>query len=174
MRINQALKILEDHNLPSNIVKHTLKVARVCSFMADYYPGINRSNLICAAILHDLFKLTSNNHSEEIFDFLNNLLEPELAQIARKHDFDAIIDPTQQPFSLEEKILSYADKRVKHDQIAPLQDRFSDFKLRYNPNNEDPKWVKDAQKAHLELEEELFAPLDIEPSDIKEENLKDL
>ncbi len=174
MQISSALKILEDHNLPSNIVQHVLKVARICSFIADYYPEVNRRNLICAAILHDLFKLSPNDHSKEIFDFLNNILEPQLANIAYKHDFDAIVDSTLQPFTLEEKILSYADKRVRHDQIVTLKERFEDFKLRYNSDAEDPEWVIKAKKAYLELEKDLFDSIDIESSDIKEENLKDL
>lgn len=174
MQISQALKILEDHNLPSNIVEHTLKVAKICSFLADYYPQINRNNLICAALLHDLFKLSDKDHSQEIFDFLNSILEPIIAQIAYKHDFSSIIDPEKQPFNLEEKILNYADKRVKHDKIVSLEERFKDFKLRYNPKKDNLDWVINAQKAYFSLEKELFESLDIDPEDIKEENLKDL
>lgn len=173
MQISQALKILNDHNLPSNIVKHSLKVARVCSYLADFYPTVNKDNLICAAILHDLFKLSDKDHSKEVYDFLNSLLEPQIAEIAYKHDFSAIIDSNRKPVTLEEKILNYADKRVNHDKVVSLKDRFNYFKLRYNPDNEDPQWVLQAQKAYMELEEELFKNIEIKPEDIKEENLKD-
>ena len=173
MQISQALKILEDHNLPSNIVKHSLLVTKICAYLADQYENVNKNNLLCAAILHDLFKLSDKDHSKEIYNYLNDISEHKIAEIAYKHDFSAIIDPERKPNMLEEKILNYADKRVQHDKIVTLKERLQGFKARYNPDNEDQEWVIEAQKSYFRLEKELFKHLSISPEDIKEENLKD-
>jgi len=173
MQINRAKKLLEEHSVSDNIVKHVTKVAQICQFIADNNPKADKNALICAALLHDLFKNT-DDHSKEIFNFLNKLGEPKIALITYKHDFFSIIDPQKQPFALEEKILSYADKRVKFDQIVSLQERFDDLKQRYNHDEEDSDKVKKTHHAYFDLEKELFEPLNISPNDIKEENLKDL
>lgn len=179
MQIKEALNLLDEHEMPANIIDHVIKVAQISQLIAEAYIKngykIDEDALICAALLHDLFKITAKDkHSEEVYKFLNDLGKNKIALIAYKHDFSAIIHPDKKPITLEEKILNYSDKRVKHDEIVTINKRFDDFKQRYNPNEENPEWVKKAIDIYFELEKELFKPLDIGPEDIKEENLKDL
>jgi len=65
------------------------------------------------------------------------------AKITEAHHTTEIFRP--EPFSWEEKIVYYADKRVLHDRIVSLEERFADGRKRY------------ALEANLELEEKVFA-----------------
>ena len=63
---------------------------------------------------------------------LQNIHEPIIGKIIRKHNFICILDETPNGLnSWEEKLLYYADKRVRHDQLVSLQDRLNDLKKRY-------------------------------------------
>jgi tRNA threonylcarbamoyladenosine biosynthesis protein TsaE len=55
----------------------------------------------------------------------------ELAEIVRKHRMDVILQ--KNPFQTwEEKIVYYADKRVLHDQVVTLEERFADSLKRHH------------------------------------------
>ena len=47
------------HACIGGLVEHTLAVVRLCSFVADQHPEIDRDLLLTAAILHDVGKATS-------------------------------------------------------------------------------------------------------------------
>ena len=50
------------HACIGGLLEHTLAVVRLCSFVADQYPEIERDLLLTAAILHDVGKATSYTH----------------------------------------------------------------------------------------------------------------
>ena len=77
----------------------------------------------------------------------------------------------QGPQTWEEKIVNYADKLVKHDEIVSLKERFDDLHERYTskviPNfNEELRDEK--EKIIFEYEKEIFSYLDFKPEDLKE------
>ena len=56
-----------------------------------------------------------------------------------------------QPKTIEEKIVFYADKRVKDNKIVSLEERFEDIKKRYNLNlTRELEFVKKIEKEILE------------------------
>jgi len=55
---------------------------------------------------------------------------PQLALTIKRHRYTAIADNEHRPTSWEEKLLFYADMRVMHDKVVPLQDRLKDGHLR--------------------------------------------
>ncbi len=44
------------HSFVGGLLEHTIAVTKLCVFIADHYPAINRDLLITAAILHDIGK----------------------------------------------------------------------------------------------------------------------
>ena len=54
------------HSFSGGLLEHTLSVTRLCAFLADAYPIINRDLLITAAICHDIGK------TKELSDFPQN------------------------------------------------------------------------------------------------------
>lgn len=96
----------------------------------------------------------------------------ELAELGYNRDLQRvveahqeIIDPDKLPQTLEEKIVYYADKRVRHHEIVSLKERFEDIEARY-PNMVNTPEMQLKRIATYEMEQELFAPLNIQPKDI--------
>lgn len=93
--------------------------------------------------------------------------EKELARVIRKHKFAQILDEEDPLQTWEEKLVYYADKRVKHDQIVSLLDRLEDGRARYAFT---PKAQEDSARAEiliLELEKELCVVAGITDSSLE-------
>ncbi len=45
------------HGFIGGLLEHTVGVVRICEYMAQHYPLINRDLLVCAAMFHDMGKL---------------------------------------------------------------------------------------------------------------------
>jgi len=105
---------------------------------------------------------------------------PELALVIRKHVYKAIdsLDDSKRPLTWEEKVLNYADKRVAHERIVTLKERFFEGHRRWNnerpEHKEDEKETEKIDREHYELEKEIFTVLGLEPEKLdfylKEEN----
>ena len=64
-RSHSAAKTVH-HSFAGGLLEHTLAVTRLCAFLADAYPQINRDLLLTAAICHDIGK------TKELSDFPQN------------------------------------------------------------------------------------------------------
>ena len=94
---------------------------------------------------------------------------PEIGKIVSKHKF-IVIGTEEEPKTWEEKIVYYVDKRAIDDKIVSLKERFDDLDKRYGSGKAgliDKNIILKKQKLIFELENELFAPLDIKPEDIQ-------
>ena len=131
----KCLDILNKNKTPSNVILHCETVCRVAEEIADKLiaKGINvNKNLVtAAALLHDIER-EKENHIEEGAKLIKSLGFPEVANIIKKHSLYKVEDPIRQPQTYEEKIVFYADKRVKGNEIVSLEERFTDLKKRYN------------------------------------------
>jgi len=173
-------KLYKEYQTPAHVIAHCKKVAYVASKIADEYMKkgfpIDIENLNFACLLHDVMRIIDFNaggkysemqkklqemypgmdHSMAAYAMLSEMGEPVIANMIKKHAFDGIMIKENHPFTLEEKIMTYADKRVLHEDIVSLKERFEDGKKRYNPNNENQKRENAAYKAYFALEEELL------------------
>ena len=105
-------------------------------------------------------------HVEGAYEIIKEEGYPEVANVAAAHGF------MSEPKTWEEKILNYADKRVKHSEIVSLRERFDDLHERYGPHNVvdyDVELRDEKEKLYFELEKEIFSNLDFKPEDLKEE-----
>lgn len=107
-------------------------------------------------------------HWEAAYQYLIKIGYAKEAVLIKKHYFTAVCNELDKPKSLEEKILTYADKRVMHDKIVSMQDRFKDGSRRYNNNGMSPEQEKKIHDEYFILEKELFTPINLKPEDIKE------
>lgn len=107
-------------------------------------------------------------HGDIAYEILMEQGFTETAKVIQLHLSKNLILKTDQYDSLEKKILYYADKRVKHDEIVDLTERFRDGRERYgnDDTDEEVKLYQDIEKKTFELEKELFEKLDINPEDI--------
>lgn len=90
--------------------------------------------------------------------------EAACAQFLREEGFHVLADvvavhgltlPSPPRPTIEQKLLFYADKRVRGDQFVSLEERFADFRVRYTNGHRTPEndeWFAEAKR----IEEELF------------------
>ncbi len=117
-------------------------------------------------------KYSEKNHGQAACEFFKEKY-PEMAEVIRKHEYSIIL--TEGFNNWEEKLVNFADKRVKHDKIVSLKTRFEDGHKRYSDDNfmmkEKRKQGVDIEKVdalNFELEKEIFSKLDIEPDYLKQ------
>ena len=67
----------------------------------------------------------------------------------------------------EEEIVHYADKRVRHDCIVSLEERFSDLVDRYGRGKETIEQIEKLKKVTFEIEVRIFSFLGMDPSAIQ-------
>ncbi|MBI5388944.1 HD domain-containing protein [Candidatus Woesearchaeota archaeon] len=96
---------------------------------------------------------------------------PQIAHVILTHRYSAILTEDERPKTWEEKLVYYADKRVKHDTIVSLQERFEDGRKRYGrlKTKEEQETTARIEHAIVMLEQEIFNPLGITPNQLVEE-----
>ncbi len=161
----QAIKLLKEH-VPENVLRHSLQVNKISVLLAN---KLKKSGLDIdvelvdrASLLHDLDKiktLRKPNHGEVTEKILSDMGYLELGKTAKKHRCNFIKDL----ITWEEKIVHYADRRVLHDQIVSVDERFRDARERY-PNLDFNQEIVEMTK---QLEQEIFKRIDINPEDIR-------
>lgn len=77
----------------------------------------------------------------------------DIAAVIKAHKYMQI---TKGFKSWEEKLLYYADKRVKHDKTVPLMERLYDGRMRNAPDKIGDKTSDEIDKKVLALEQEIF------------------
>ncbi|MBU1017861.1 tRNA (adenosine(37)-N6)-threonylcarbamoyltransferase complex ATPase subunit type 1 TsaE [Patescibacteria group bacterium] len=109
------------------------------------------------------------HHATIAYEQLAKLGFSEVAEVIRLHRSVNIVDEPDSYDTLEKKILYYADKRVKHDEIVDLEERFRDGWERYGQydDTQTRKRFEQVEKRTHQLEKELFKGLGIEPGDVK-------
>jgi putative nucleotidyltransferase with HDIG domain len=157
----------------SNIREHSFAVMQVAQFLGDalLHAGFDLSLplVTTGALLHDLGKTaclgTLNNHAEYGAGILEELGYPHVAQVVREHvHLNGDIGATKG--LREAEVVNYADKRVLHDEVVTLQTRFADLKVRYGRTPEALARIQATQVKSQTLEEKLFAPLALAPSEL--------
>ena len=158
----KAIKLLKEYNMPDNIIGHTMQVNKVANFLAkkinENGTKVNLELVDRASLLHDLDKrmtLETNNHSVVTRQILREKGFPELADAAANHMLENIIKKNGLK-SIEEKIVYYADKRVNHDKIVPLSERFAYLRKRYGTTFKREEEIKVFEVACDKLEKEIF------------------
>jgi putative nucleotidyltransferase with HDIG domain len=163
---------MEQESMPIHIRRHSQMVARVALFLANHLNQnggrLNQELIESAGLLHDIAKSrcirTGENHAKVGAEILQERGYPALAPIIEEHIF---LDPAQVEGPLTESLLiNYSDKRVKHDEIVSLEERFSDLIDRYAKTNEARTGLRERLNLYLSLEKRMFTHLSIEPPDL--------
>jgi tRNA threonylcarbamoyladenosine biosynthesis protein TsaE len=166
----------EDVGLPDHIRTHCAVVgdfAHECAnHLTQYGICVRPQAVKIAGYLHDLLRFVDfsdeeltpewkkwkmlypkgTKHERACALFLEEKEYPDIAKIVEAHGpkFFDIQNPT-----IEQSILSYADKRVRFDTVTSLQERFDDIKERYKhlyTSEQCDQWQEKSQR----LEEQIF------------------
>lgn len=132
--VDQAISMWDKYDMLENIRQHSQVVREVAvnlwQWLDDIGYGLNREAIETGAILHDIAKTmclgTDMRHDIEGAKIVEDEGYPELAKIVRMH----VRLPKDQPLD-EIMVVNYADKRVRHDEVVTLEQRFEYIAERY-------------------------------------------
>jgi len=169
----QCLALLKKYRLQPHMVRHCLAVEKVAVFLAkklqEAGEEIDVGLVSRGALLHDIDKpQTIDSETIHRHGFLGKeILEAEVlpacGEIAVKHRLFCVLE--ENPFSSwEEKIVYYADKRVRHDQIVSLDARFVYLLERYGKEKEVIEKISSCKPFVEKVEREIFNKLKIDSS----------
>jgi putative nucleotidyltransferase with HDIG domain len=169
--IEECMKIMEEHKMPSNIKAHSIKVRDVSVFLTKELnkkgKKLNERLVEASALLHDIAKIYCLNsrekHNEVGADLLRTMGYEKVADVVEQH----INLWKKYKRLVEEEIVNYSDKRVMHDKLVSLQERFEDVKYRYACNEpETRERIKLTEKDSYRVEKRVFKNLDFSPDDL--------
>ena len=158
---SECFKIMGKYEMLPNIIEHSIQVKNVSIAIANNLISKNSVNmeLICAgALLHDIAKTITLQTGERFHDKMgaNLIMElgyPQVAEICASHVF---LDSFNPHGDIEEReIVHYSDKRVKHDKIVSLEERFEDLLIRYGTTEKSRASILENQKFLYLLDEKI-------------------
>lgn len=169
----ECLNLMKQTRMPLHIQKHSILVTEIALFLSKL---LNRNGakldltlVEAGGLLHDIAKaqsLSSGKRHEKLgAKLLHDWGYVRLASIVQDHvslDLIRLNGPIT-----ESLMVNYADKRVKHDQVVTLEERFFDLIDRYARTPEHQIHLQQRLRQYSVLERRIFDHLTIRP-DAKE------
>jgi putative nucleotidyltransferase with HDIG domain len=164
---------MELHKMPGHIRDHSVVVAKIARVLSRSLSlrgmSVSIERATAGALLHDIGKISAllmgGDHCEIGRRICIEAECHEIAEIVSRHvRFAASGIPEN---ITEEEIVYYADKRVNHDSIVPLEERLAYIVERYGRNNEQ---IKQAIRNNFSMcrtvEDRLFRNLNFGPDSV--------
>lgn len=169
----ECLSLMSSYGMLENIVSHSLEVAKIALFISVELNKKGRTidlGLVeAASLLHDLTKAeclkTKDDHAQTASQQLKRMGYERVGDVVAQHIW--LVKEGDPSCVSEEEIVNYADKRVMHDRIVPLEERFSDLKARYGLNQKAMDYLERLQEEIFGIENKIFFILQIDPNDIQ-------
>jgi uncharacterized protein len=168
----ECLDLMRRYNGREHIIQHCIKVAEVALSISKALnrkgENLNLNEVEAAALLHDITKAESldsgEDHSLTAYRLLRKLGYERIAKIVLQHVF--LLKDLDSPWVSEEEVVNYSDKRVRHDQVVTLRERFEDLRARYCRDEEGRKWMERIESLSNRIENRICSKLDIEPEEL--------
>ncbi len=171
-----CLRLLKEWGVPPHIRRHSERVAQVSRALGTWLADLGGERLDVAllesaALLHDLAKArclgSRRDHAREGAQILLGLGYPEVADVVGQHV--ELRGFRQEGPVTEAEVLNYSDKRVRHEDVVSLEERFLDLLERYGRGNpEVERRIRSNWALTEDLERKLFARLPFGPERILE------
>ncbi len=171
----QCYGILETHSVPEHIQRHSEQVARVARRLLEALERwddvtLDRSLVEAGALLHDVAKaeclVSRKDHAVEGARILRERGLEAVAPLVERHVNLGNWDP-EGPIT-EVEILNYSDKRVRHEEVVTLRERFLDLLDRYGKTPQSEARILHNWRCTVAVERKIFAKLPIDPDDLME------
>jgi uncharacterized protein len=168
----ECYTLMDRHGMLENIVHHSLEVMKVAVYLSEELnkrgQRIDLRLVEAASLLHDLMKTeslrTQEDHAQSGYRVLKELGYERIAKVVRQHI--VVTEPGNAEQVSEEEVVNYADKRVRHDQIVSLEDRFRYLRQRYGRGPESLRRLQELEQASFQIEKKIFSILEIRPDDL--------
>src|SRR4030042_4926801 len=168
----ECLRLMGEYGMLENIIAHSLEVAKVALFISTELnkrsERISLDLVEAASLLHDLKKTeclkTKEDHAKTGSQLLRGMGYERVGEVVGQHIW---LGGEGDPLSIsEEEIVNYADKRVMHDRIVSLEERFNDFKDRYGRDREAMAYLDGMGRKIHGIEQKIFFILKIDPTEL--------
>ncbi len=170
--LEASFSLLREYRVPPHIVGHSVMVAKVSLVLGEAVNAAGRRQdfalLAAAGVLHDIAKFatlkTGEDHAQAGADWLEDRGLKSVARVVGQHvrlqlDVDKPVD--------EVELVFYADKRVQHEKIVTLEQRFIDLRHRYGRNREALGSLEEMKAMTTALENKIFRPLSWVPGEVE-------
>jgi uncharacterized protein len=168
-----CLQLMQRFEMLENIVAHSLEVSKVALFLSEELnkkgQHIDLRLVEAGALLHDIAKTvclqTKEDHTRAGYCLLKEIGYDRIGEIVAQHVW--LVKDGDPSSVSEEEVVNYADKRVRHDQIVSLDERFVDLRKRYGKDPKSIAYLERMEKAILVVEKKIFFILEIDPADLQ-------
>jgi uncharacterized protein len=169
-----CLGLLKRFDTPGHIIAHSKKVWDVGRFLGEALLRnklpLDMELLRASCLLHDVGKYPCILDGTRCHDIRGEqILEaegyPAVARVVVQH---VILRSDVSDGIKEEHVVYYADKRVVHDYIVSVEERFEYLEKTYGGSREALQGLQWMKERTLRLEENLFRHLDFGPADLAE------
>lgn len=170
----QVARLWVECDVPAHIRRHSEQVARLavrltCALREAGHPALDVGLVETAALLHDVAKAkclaTLGDHAADGARLVRERGFSAVAELVARHVELGPWDPDGEP--CEAEILNYCDKRVQHERVVGLDERFGDLIERYaagNPRAESR--IRRNWSVTRALERKLFRELPFGPAEL--------
>ncbi|MEA3240833.1 MAG: HD domain-containing protein [Pseudomonadota bacterium] len=170
--LETSFSLLRERSVPVHIVGHSVAVAKISLILGEALNDIGRQQnmalLVAAGVLHDIAKFatlkTGEDHAQVGADWLDEKGLKPVAWVVRHHvrlQLDLL-----QPVD-EKELVFYADKRVQHEKIVTLLQRFIDLQDRYGKNEVVLGLLEEMKTTTFGLESKIFTGLSWLPEEME-------
>ncbi len=168
----ECLRLMREHGVLKNIVDHSIQVARVAIYLGKELnkrgQSIDLGLVEAASLLHDLTKTksfgTKEDHAWTGSQILKEMGYEEVGEVVAQHVW--LSHPIDPSYVSEEELVNYADKRVMHDRIVSLEERFKDLRERYGKDQKSIDYLGRMEESIREIERKIFLILEKVPEDL--------
>jgi uncharacterized protein len=168
----ECYALLERHGTPEHIIAHSRKVWELGRLLgeslikSDHMVDLDLLRASC--LLHDIGKYPCILDGTKYHDVRGEkILEEEgfseVARIVVQHV--VLRTPKDSPIQ-EEHVLFYSDKRVVHDELVSLEERFVYLEQTYGTSPMAIERLMLMKEETMRLEKEIFLLLDFGPEDV--------
>jgi uncharacterized protein len=167
-----CLALLRKYNTPEHIISHSRMVWAVGKLLAD---GLLKKGFLidlkllrASCLLHDIAKYPcivdkSGWHDEKGEEMLRKEGLPLVGSIVLQH---VLLRGDSNDDIGEPHLLNYSDKRVVHDRVTSLDERFTYLAQTYGKTPRALERLEVMKKATFRLERRIFRHLDFLPEDV--------
>jgi len=169
----ECFRLIKQRGMLEHIIDHSIEVAKVALFLSEELnqrgQRIDLALVEAASLLHDLTKTeclkTKGDHAQTGSQLLKEMGYVRVGEVVAEH---IQLSKEKDPFWVsEEEVVNYADKRVQHDRIVSLEERFCDLMDRYGKGKKAFEQFEQLKKETFEIEYKIFSILKTDPGNLQ-------
>ena len=168
----ECYKLMREYNMYDHIINHSIMVNRIALHISHELNKVGESldisKVQAGALLHDITKTrsisTHEDHAVTGSHLVKELGFESISEIILQH---VRMDHNCNSSSVTEiEVVNYSDKRVMHERVVTLEERFVDLIKRYGVPEDRVYLINQSKQKAFQLEKKIFSKLNITPDTI--------